>query len=314
MKKLLVICGPTATGKTSLGFKIAEKLGGEIISADSRQLYKYMDIGTGKELSDKIKTWGYDLCDPREDFSVFDYFKEMKLSIENIWSRNKLPIIVGGTGLYIKSLIDGIPTVDVPKNKILRMSLEQMNISDMYEKLATLDSAKAAQMNSSDRKNPRRLIRAIEIAMWSIENETQKQAVELREKILDKDIDLLMIGLKADKKIISENIKKRVEKRMNDGFIDEVETLLKMGVSWRNQSMNTMGYKDSEAFFKEGLTYEEFIENWERNEIKYSKRQMTWFKKDTRINWFDISDPNYLANIEFTVDKWYNLATNAKKN
>lgn len=305
IKKLLVICGPTATGKTSLGFKLAKVFDGEIISADSRQLYKYMDIGTGKEWDEKVKIWGYDLCDPQENYSVSDYFREMKKIIEDVWDRNKLPIIVGGTGLYIKSLIDGIATVDVPKNINLRDSLEKMNTEEMFDKLAVLDSSKAAQLNSSDKKNPRRLVRAIEVAMWSIQNETQKQIVEQRDKILGSDIDLLIIGLKADQKVIFKNIKKRVERRMNNGFIDEVEALLKMGVSWKNQSMNTLGYKESEAFFKEGLTYEEFIENWERNEMKYVKRQMTWFKKDTRINWFDISDVVYRENVENFINKWY---------
>jgi len=305
IKKLLVICGPTATGKTSLGFKLAKFFDGDIVSADSRQLYKYMDIGTGKEWDEKVKIWGYDLCDPQENYSVSDYFREMKKVIEDIWNRNKLPIIVGGTGLYIKSLVDGIATVDVPKNINLRDSLEKMSTEEMFDKLAVLDSSKAAQLNSSDRKNPRRLVRAIEVAMWSIQNETQKQIVEHRDKVLGNDINLLIIGLKADQKVIFKNIKKRVERRMNNGFIDEVETLLKMGVSWKNQSMNTLGYKESEAFFKEGLTYEEFIENWERNEMKYVKRQMTWFKKDTRINWFDISDNFYLENVENFINKWY---------
>jgi tRNA dimethylallyltransferase len=264
-----------------------------------------MDIGTGKEWDEKVKIWGYDLCDPQENYSVSDYFREMKKVIEDIWNRNKLPIIVGGTGLYIKSLVDGIATVDVPKNINLRDSLEKMSTEEMFDKLAVLDSSKAAQLNSSDRKNPRRLVRAIEVAMWSIQNETQKQIVEHRDKVLGNDINLLIIGLKADQKVIFKNIKKRVERRMNNGFIDEVETLLKMGVSWKNQSMNTLGYKESEAFFKEGLTYEEFIENWERNEMKYVKRQMTWFKKDTRINWFDISDNFYLENVENFINKWY---------
>lgn len=304
-KKIFVICGPTATGKTSLGFRMAKKYDGEIVSSDSRQLYKYMDIGTGKEWEEGVKIWGYDLCDPRDNFSVSDYFREMKLAIEDIWSRNKLPIVVGGTGLYIKSLIDGIATVDIPKNSILRESLEKLSIEEMFDKLAVLDSSKAAQLNSSDIKNPRRLVRAIEVAMWSIENETQKQVVDQREKILSSDVKLLMIGLNADQKILYEKVKKRVERRMNDGFIDEIETLLKMGVSWKNQSMNTLGYKESEAFFKEGLTYEEFIEKWERNEMNYIKRQMTWFKKDKRINWFDIADKKYVENVENLVNKWY---------
>lgn len=312
--KLLVICGPTSTGKTQLGFKLAKKYNGEIISADSRQVYKYMDIGTGKEWDKDVKIWGYDLIDPTKNFSVSEYFKEMKMIIEDIWKRNKLPIIVGGTGLYIKSLIDGIPTVDIPKNQNLRESLEKMSIDEMFDKLAVLDSSKAASMNSSDKRNSRRLVRAIEIAVWNIENSTQKKVVEIRKKVLDKDVDLMLVGLTASEDIFYKNIGNRVEKRMNNGFIDEVENLLRMGVVWKNQSMNTLGYKESEAFFKEGLSYEEFIEKWISNEIKYVKRQITWFKKDKRIKWFDINEINYIENVANLVNKWYSRDNNAKKN
>ena len=312
MKKLLVICGPTATGKTSLAFSLAKKFNGEIVSADSRQVYKYMDIGTGKEWGD-AKVWGYDLVEPNEKFSVSEYFKLMKFAISDIWERNKLPIIVGGTGLYIKSLIDGIPTVDVPKNENLRQSLERMSTEELFDKLATLDGTKAASLNQSDSKNNRRLIRAIEVAVWNVENVTEKHSVEKRKEVLDSEVDVLQIGLTASHEILFKNIEDRVDKRMNEGFIDEVESLLKMGVSWKDQSMNSLGYKESEAFFKEGLTYEEFIEKWERNEMKYIKRQLTWFKKDKRINWFDITDNNYLESVANLVQKWYSSSNEAEK-
>lgn len=312
-KKILVICGPTATGKTSLGFIIARELNGEIISADSRQVYKYMDIGTGKEWDSDVKVWGYDLVEPTEGFSVSDYFSDMKIVIEDVWSRNKLPIIVGGTGLYIKSLIDGIPTIDIPQNTNLRSSLEDLSVAELYEKLAILDGSKAASLNMSDKNNPRRLIRAIEIAVWNIENETQKKEIFKRENVLDNNVDVLMIGLIAENKFLLENIERRVEKRMNEGFIDEVESLLKMGVSWKHQSMNSLGYKESEKFFKNGLSYEEFIELWINNEMKYVKRQLTWFKKDPRVVWFDITNKSYIINSLNYIQKWYNQTVNDSK-
>lgn len=312
MNKLLVICGPTATGKTSLGFRLAKKYNGEIISADSRQVYKHMDIGTGKEWNNDVKIWGYDLADPKESYSVSDFFKTMKDAIEDVWSRGKLPIIVGGTGFYIKSLIDGIQTVDIPKNNDLRESLEKLSVDELFDKLGVLDSSKAASLNSSDKKNSRRLIRAIEVAVWNTENTIQKHEVNLREKVLSDDVDVLMIGLTADKEKLLNNIIKRVEDRMNNGFIDEVESLLKNGVSWKMQSMNALGYKESEAFFKQGMSYEEFIETWIRNEMKYAKRQLTWFKKDKRINWFDITNKNYLDEVEKRLQKWDNTTNGTK--
>lgn len=312
-KKILVICGPTATGKTSLAFNLAKQFNGEIVSSDSRQVYKFMDVGTGKEWDKDVKIWGYDLVDPQEHFSVSEYFTQMKLAIDDILNRDRLPIVVGGTGLYIKSLIDGIPTVDVPKNDNLRESLEKMSVDEMFDKLAILDSAKAAALNFSDKKNSRRLVRAIEVAVWNIENSTQKKVVENRKKVLNKDVDMLMVGLSADLTELRKNIERRVESRMNDGFIDEVESLLKMGVTWKNQSMNSLGYKESEAFFKQGMTYEEFIEKWIADEMKYVKRQLTWFKKDKRIAWFDIKGADYPKNSISFIKKWYNSSSYAKE-
>ena len=128
---------------------------------------------------------------------------------------------------------------------------------------------------------------------------------DIKEKILDKHVDVLMIGLLADQNILFKNIKNRIEKRMNEGFIDEVEMLLQRGVSWTNQSMNSLGYKESEDFFKHGLTYEEFIEEWERNEIKYVKRQLTWFKKNPSIHWFDITHLHWEKEVVSLVSAWY---------
>lgn len=319
MNKILVICGPTATGKTQLGFEIAKTFLGEIISSDSRQVYKYMDIGTGKEWdtesgANAIPIYGYDIVDPKEIYSVYDYFLKTKPIIENIWSRNKLPIIVGGTGLYIKSLIDGIQTIDIPQNKNLRESLEKMSTEEMFEKLAILDSSKAGQMNLSDKKNPRRLVRAIEVAVWNIENSTKKKLVENRKNILDDDIDVLMIGLTSSNENLKRNIARRVESRINHGFIEEVEMLLKMGVNWKHQSMKSLGYREAESFFKNGLSYEEFVNKWVSSEVKYVKRQLTWFKKETyhngkkRINWFDINKGVFPENVVSFINKWYSTS------
>src|SRR3989344_2658803 len=188
MIKLLVICGPTATGKTSLALHLSEVFNGEIISADSRQVYRGMDIGTGKDLPvisnyqfpitnlkkqnigcykiKGINVWGYDLVKPNEDFSVGQYIAIAENIIENIHDRKKLPIIVGGTGLYIKGIVDGIPTADIPKNMELRKSLENKDTSELYDNLVSLDPAKALSLNKSDSKNPRRLIRAIEVVKY----------------------------------------------------------------------------------------------------------------------------------------------------
>lgn len=307
MKKLLVICGPTATGKTSLAFKLAKEFNGELISADSRQLYKYMDIGTGKEWGE-LPIHGYDLIDPWEEYSVSAFVKFARKTIKKIIQRGKLPILIGGTGLYIKGVIDGFETVEIPKNDDLRNTLKNKNVNELFEQLATLDSSRAASLNLSDKKNPTRLIRAIEVAIWKIDNGDRHVAMNK----IRSPYDPLFIGLTAPTETITKKIAARVEERMNQGFILEVESLLRMGVSWKNQSMKSLGYREVEKFLKQGQTYEEFINDWARGEVKYFKRQLTWFKKDPRINWFDITDGNYAENVENLVKKWLNTSVKDK--
>lgn len=300
-KKLLVIVGVTGTGKTKLGIHLAKKFDGEIISADSRQVYKNLDIGTNKEWGD-APIYGYDLVGPDKNFSVSEFVKFARNKISEILKRNKLPILVGGTGFYIKAVVDGFSTVNIPKNEELRKTLDKYSVNELFEKLATIDSSRAANMNSSDKKNPRRLIRAIEIAIWALDNRKRYQ-----NKKVGKDIyKPLIIGLISPDSLDVGNVKKRIEYRINNGFIDEVEGLLKSGVGFKNQSMQSIGYKDSEKFFKGQVGYEEFIDSWVKNEIAYIKRQTTWFKKDNRINWFNTSFRHYPKNIENKVKKWYN--------
>lgn len=319
MNKLLVICGPTSTGKTTLAIKLAKKFNGELISADSRQVYRGMDIGTGKDLPKgaKIKLpwfqkygyyeisgakiWGYDLADPRHEFNVAQYIKFAERIISDIFKRGKFPILVGGTGLYMKGVIDGIATASIPKNNLLRKNLEGGTAEELFEKLAQMDSFKAGQMNASDKKNPRRLIRAIEVAMWKINNIKKEKENEKKKK----DFDVFIIGLVAPEKFLSERIKLRVAGRVAAGIKKEVESLLKNHVSWKMQSMSSMGYGEWKDYFDNKKTEAEVIKDWEGEEKKYVKRQMVWFKKDKRIHWFDITTSGYPKNVEKSVEKWY---------
>jgi tRNA dimethylallyltransferase len=327
MQKLLVICGPTSTGKTTLALKLAKEFNGELISADSRQVYKGMDIGTGKDLPkdakikylwfnrygfyevDGIKIWGYDLADPRHEFSVAQYIKFTERIIPDIIKRGKLPILVGGTGLYIKAVVDGIPTASIPKNNLLRKNLEGTSVEELFEKLAQMDSFKAGEMNSSDRKNPRRLIRAIEVAMWRINN-VEKEKDRKKKK---KDFEVLEIGLIAPDKFISDRIKLRVSRRVEAGIKDEVNKLLKNHVGWEAPSMTSMGYSQWRDYFEGAVDEEHVIDEWERAERAYAKRQMVWFKKDKRMIWFDITIPESAENVERSVEKWYHSVGYAKK-
>jgi len=320
MNKLLVICGPTATGKTRLAISLAKKFNGEIISADSRQVFKGLNIGTGKDLPKGakmkflwikrfgyyeiggIKVWGYDLADPRHSFSVSQYIKFAERIIDDVTKRGKLPIIVGGTGLYIKGIIDGIPTAEVPKSSHLRRSLESKSASELFEMLAQMDSIKAGTMNSSDKKNPRRLIRAIEIATWHMSHEKDHHEI----KTPGKDWDVLQIGLMADSSYLNGKIEQRVSERFKERLKDEIAGLIKNHVDWKMQSMSSMGYGEWQDFFEGKKSEKDVIKLWETEEKKYVKRQIVWFKKDKRIKWFDITDQDYPENVEKTLIRWHN--------
>jgi len=319
--KLLIICGSTATGKTALALKIATKFDAEIVSADSRQVFKHMDIVTGKDIpkgskfiEDKktgfgywetpkgVRIWGYDLVEPKRKFSVSTYLKNIDSVLKNISKKGKLAIVVGGTGLYIKGIVEGIPTSDIPINKELRNSLEQRDRLSLFDTLANLDPIKAAGMNYSDRNNPRRLIRAIEIAQWRLTN-TEKKPVKTKRK---SDREVLVIGLRIDKESLKRKINSRTEIMLRQGAKEEIEDLMKMGVTFSDQSMQTIGYKEWKKYFEKGKdSVSDIKDRWIKNQINYAKRQMTWFKNKKNIIWFDSERNDLVKNVENTVKKWY---------
>jgi tRNA dimethylallyltransferase len=319
--KLLVICGQTGTGKTSLAFYLADIFGGELVSADSRQVYKRLDIGTGKDLLKEsrydrrgfydvggIEIWGYDLVDPKREFSVGAYLKFARKAIKDITARKKLPILVGGTGLFIKAVVDGIPTALVPRNKNLRENLEVKSPREMFEILAQLDPVKAGSLNSSDRVNPRRLVRAIEIAAWTMEGK-HKPFVLFKQ---GGGKDVLFIGLTAAKESLSVRIDERIKKRVAQGLEKEIRDLLNSGVNWNHQAMSSLGYRQWQDYFTGKKTREVVIQDWRREEKHYAKRQLTWFKKDKRIHWFDISGADFVKEVENLVKKWYSTGDGPK--
>jgi tRNA dimethylallyltransferase len=327
MNKLLVICGPTSTGKTRLAIGLAKKFNGEIISADSRQVYRELNIGTGKDLPkdakikfpwfkkygyyeiDGVKIWGYDLADPRHEFNVAQYLKFAERILSDIFKRGKIPILAGGTGLYIKGVVDGIPTAFIPKNNLLRKNLEGKTPDELFEMLAQIDTIKAGQMNASDKKNPRRLIRAIEVATWKIGNVRREQKIE-KKKV---GLNVFVIGLTAPEKFIDKKIELRVDQRVEAGIKEEIRHLLRNHVNWNMPSMSSMGYRQWQGYFENKKTEEEVIDEWKTEEKKYVKRQMVWFKKDKRIHWFDITSPGYSESVEKSVEKWYKETIHAKQ-
>ncbi len=302
MDKLLVICGPTATGKTKLAARLSKKFNGVIISADSRQVYKGLDIGTGKERPEGVEIFGYDLVEPDGEFSVSDFVSFSSRIIGDIKSRGKLPILVGGTGLYIKAVVDGIETVAIVPNSKLRKELAKLNTDQLFERLKELDPNRALLLNESDRKNPRRLIRAIEIAFFRAESSSvsMNRFIDTKNKK-----DVLFVGLKMPLGYLEKKIKERVDARFMDGMEQEVRRLLHEKGSFDTQAFTATGYFLWEEYLKGKISRGELKKLWIRQERQYAKRQLTWFKKDQRINWFDISQPNWRQNVENLVEKWY---------
>lgn len=338
MNKLLIICGPTATGKTKLALSFAKRYNGELISADSRQVYRGMDIGTGKDLpkelsavspaspagscqltaryrnkkyllpqykQDGVPIWLYDIVRPDEEFSVGHYQRLGKAAIEDIQKRGKLPIIVGGTGLYIKSLVESIETISVPPNKKLRKELYGLSVADLQKRVQEDAPDKWELINESDRQNPRRLVRKIEIAQYGLSKLSFKEPQS--SALLQQDV--LLIGLAASLPVIYERIDHRVEERVKQGIFNEIKGLLAKGYLWDLPAMNTMGYKEWKEHFTLHFTlctFHSAIERWKFHEHAYARRQMTWFRKQPNIHWFDITTSDYGHLIEHHVDLWYN--------
>ncbi|MCL5090781.1 MAG: tRNA (adenosine(37)-N6)-dimethylallyltransferase MiaA [Patescibacteria group bacterium] len=301
MHKLLIICGPTATGKTSLGFNLAEEFNGEIVSADSRQVFCGMDIITGKQVDSKIKTWLIDIVNPDQRFSVADYYELAWKVISDIWHRGKLPIVVGGTGFYINALINGIETMGVEPDWKLREQLFHCSVVSLLETLEKIDPQRYRRMNESDRKNPRRLIRAIEVANQKSKIKNQNEKI--------KNFDSLIIGLTLSNEILYQRIDQRVEERIKMGAEDEIKKLFAQGYNWENSVLGvTIGYKEWKEYFEKKVAKEEVIQKWKFAEHDYARRQMTWFRKALRCaqsKWFDITKENCQTEVENDVKSWY---------
>ena len=311
MRKLLVICGPTATGKTTLALSIAKTLAGEIISADSRHVYKGTNIITGKDIPPEAtfhknklggyyqtkytKIWGLDMIDIGEEYSISQYSKFAQKLINYLRKKGILPILVGGSGLYVKSVVDNLSLVNVPRNKKLRTKLAALSTLQLQKKLLLLNPNKFSSLNSSDIQNRLRLYRAIEISLYQVKHKSKQADLPL--------YDSLLIGLTASKKIISNKIKSRVLNRFTSGQKEARYIINNSNKS--KQALSAIGYPSWKQFLEGKLSKPQFLSVWHKQELKYAKRQMTWFKKDKRIIWFDISSPDYLKDVENTVKKWY---------
>jgi len=277
-KKLIVILGPTASGKSELAIKLAKKFNGEIISADSRQIYKGMDIGTGKVTKKEMLGITHHLLDvasPKKRFTVTQYRKLTFGAISKIFKKGKVPFLCGGTGFYIQAVIDGILIPEVPPDWKLRKKLAKKTVKELFAQLKKLDPKRAKTI---EKKNPRRLIRALEIII-----KTKRPVPILKKKPIP--YPLLMIGIKKGKEKLRKLIEKRFFKWLEQGFLKEILKLRKFGISWQKIEEFGIHYRVAAQYLQTKITDKEMIENSLIELKNYAKRQMTWWKSDKRIHW-----------------------------
>ena len=286
----IVILGPTASGKTELSIELAKKINGEIISADSRQVYKGLNIGTGKVTKKemgKIPHHLLDVANPKTKFSVARYQKLANQKIKEILARGKTPIIVGGTGFYIQAVVDGLILPEVAPNEKLREKLKNKTSAELFEILKKINLSRAKNI---DPQNPVRLVRAIEIT------KALGQVPELK-KSPKTPCNFIQIGLKIEPEKLAGKIHKRLLKRLRQDLITEIKNLHQNGLSWKRMEELGLEYRYLARFLQGKINQDQALKELEREINRYAKRQMTWFKKDKNILWFDPTDKKILGKI-----------------
>ncbi len=279
--KILVILGPTASGKSDLAVELAKKFNGEVISADSRQVYRGLNIGSGKITKKEMRGVPHHLLDvanPKSRFTVEKFKKLADTAIKDVLKKEKLPIICGGTGFYIQAVIDNIALPEVPPNPKLRAKLEKKIPEALCKILQKLDPKRAAVI---DPKNKRRLIRSIEIAT---------HVGNVPQAISSPIYEVLQIGLTTDDTVLKKKIEKRIVDRIKKGMITEARKLHQQGLSWKRMEELGLEYRYLAKYLKSELPKAEMIQKLNFESWQYARRQKTWFRRDKRIKWFELKD------------------------
>ena len=294
MKKMITILGPTASGKTPVAAHLAASIGGEIISADSRQVYRRMDIGTGKDLADytvssiKVPYHLIDIREPGTKYNLFEYQQDFFDAYQDIQSRGAVPILCGGTGLYIEAVLKGYQLAPVPQNQELRDSLEGKSLAELTQMLTELKARTGSNMhNKTDVDSCQRAIRAIEIETYNIENPTPRRELP--------PVDSVIIGINIDRELRREKITRRLKARLEEGMIDEVKALLDEGIPAEDLIYYGLEYKFVTEYITGKTSYDEMYSRLEIAIHQFAKRQMTWFRgmerRGFKINWIDATLP-----------------------
>lgn len=295
-RKVIVIAGPTCSGKTSVAVSLAKKLESEVISADSRQVYRFLDIGTAKPSESELKEVNHHFIgtlNPDEDFNVSKFEEDALRIIRSLHEENKIPVVAGGSGLYIKALIEGISTTAATDDDLrleLKTKLDAFGREFLYQELIKVDPKAAAAMLP---QNWKRVMRALEV--FHLTGRSILEHHEEYERNLD--VDFLQFGLNWNRNSLYRNIEYRVDRMIESGLVDEVKRILEMGYSRELNSLNTVGYKEIITYLSGEISLERAVELIKRNTRRYAKRQMTWFRRDSQIHWLDIASSNDLLNV-----------------
>ena len=294
-QKLIVVAGPTASGKTRLAIDIAKSVNGEIVNADSMQIYKYMNIGSAKptlEEQSEAKHHLIDFLEPDEEFSVANYTELAHKVIAEISSRGKIPIMCGGTGLYINSVVNDITFGEIETDYKLREELNEL--AKQHGSQYLLDILKEFDPVSAQRLHPgnlRRIVRAIEFYRTTGIPISEHQEMT---KQKESRYEPLMLCVKWDREVLYDRINKRVDIMMNDGLLDEVKQLMEIGYTKELNSMKGIGYKEIIDYFEGNMSLEDTVNLIKQSSRRYAKRQLTWFRRDKRIHWLDANE-DFLA-------------------
>jgi tRNA dimethylallyltransferase len=299
VNKLLVILGPTAVGKTALSLRLAAELGGEIISADSRLFYRGMDIGTAKpSLAEQsmIRHHLLDICEPDQTVTLGQYQRLTYATIDQILDRDRLPIMVGGTGQYIMAVVEGWGIPKVPPHPILREKLGQLGENELNRWLRMLDANAADKIDS---RNIRRVVRALEVTLI-----TGTPFSELQRKT-PPAYDICIIGLNINRELLYERIDRRVENMMADGLLEEVISLKEAGFDRSLPSMSGLGYRQIIAYLEKEITLEKAVERTKFETHRFARQQKTWFRQDDpRIHWFDPGENDTKEAVHKLARRW----------
>lgn len=295
----IAIVGPTACGKTRRAVAVASRLGGEILSADSRQIYRGMTIGTGKDLEEygDIPYHLIDICDAGEKYNLYKYLKEFRKAYDEVLSRSRVPVICGGSGMYVENAVKGILMSEVPENKVLREFLQGKNLDELAEIL----SGYKTLHNTTDIDNCKRAVRAIEIQEYYRRHPEEARGIGNGES---KSLDCIVIGVDIPRNIRRERISARLRQRLDAGMIDEVRSIIDGGVDADDLIYYGLEYKYVTLHVVGRISYDEMFHDLEIAIHQFAKRQMTWFRgmetRGTKINWlpYDLSDDEFVDRVE----------------